>query len=151
MVSGVAQLLRDHVWKLHGLLEEVIHDRGTQSMSNFTCSLSQLLRIKIAASTAYCPQTDDQTKRLNQEIKQFLWLFVKQNQDDWYKWLAMAEFSYNDQIHTLTHSSPFMLDTEQNLQLGGAAEGILAGNYKNPHFQHECSDDRSLLSSHPSS
>jgi len=32
MASGVAQLFRDHVWKLHGLLEEVISDQGTQFM-----------------------------------------------------------------------------------------------------------------------
>src|SRR5882672_2030954 len=43
--AGVAKLFRDHVWKLHGLPEEVISDRGTQFISNFTRSLSQLLGI----------------------------------------------------------------------------------------------------------
>src|SRR5882724_10609035 len=66
--SGVARLFRDHVWKLHGLPEEVISDRGTQFMSNFMRGLSQLLKIRITASTAYHPQTDGQTERVNQEV-----------------------------------------------------------------------------------
>src|SRR5712664_780724 len=69
--AGVAKLFRDHVWKLHGLPEEVISNRGTQFVSNFTRSLSQLLGIRVVASTAYHPQTDSQTKRVNQEVEQF--------------------------------------------------------------------------------
>src|SRR5882724_10107194 len=72
MASGVAQLFRDHVWKLHGLPEEVISNQGTQFISNFMCSLSQLLKIRIAASTAYHPQMDSQMEQVNQEVKQFL-------------------------------------------------------------------------------
>src|SRR5882724_3905320 len=94
--SGVARLFRDHIWKLHGLPEEVISDQGTQFVSSFTCNLSQLLWIKVATLTAYHPQTDSQTKQVNQEVKQFLQLFVNQCQDDWYKWLSIAEFAYND-------------------------------------------------------
>ena len=83
-------------------------------MSNFTQSLSQLLGIRVAASMAYHLQTDLQTKRINQEVEQFLQLFMNQQQDDWYEWLAIAEFTYNDWIHTSTCSSPFMMDTRQN-------------------------------------
>jgi len=72
MASGVAQLFRDHIWKLHGLPKEVISDRGTQFVSNFTCNLSQLLGIKVAASMDYHPQTDGQTEWVNQEVEQFL-------------------------------------------------------------------------------
>src|SRR5882724_5650278 len=96
MALGVARLFRDNVWKFHGLPEEVISDRGTQFVSSFTCNLSQLLGIKVAASTTYHPQTDSQTKRVNHEVEQFLQLFVNQCQDDWYKWLSIAEFAYND-------------------------------------------------------
>ena len=82
---GVAWLFRDHVWKLHGLPEEVISDQGTQFVSSFMCNLSQLLGIKVAASTAYHPQTDGQTEQVNQEVEQFIWFFMNQCQDDWYK------------------------------------------------------------------
>ena len=87
-------------------------------MSNFMRGLSEILRIKVAASTAYHPQTDAQTECVNQEVKQFLCLFVNQRQDDLYDWLSIAEFAYNDRVHTLTQTSPFMLDAGQNPRLG---------------------------------
>ena len=80
----VAQLFQDGVWKLHGLPKEVISDRGPQFVSNFMRGLSEILGIKIAASMAYHPQMDGQTEHVNQEVKQFLHLFVNQRQDDWY-------------------------------------------------------------------
>src|SRR5882672_6852145 len=88
--ARVARLFRDHIWKLHGLLEEVISDLGTQFVSNFTRSLSQLLGIRVAASMAYHPQMDGQTERVNQEFELFLRLFINQWQDDWYEWLAIV-------------------------------------------------------------
>ena len=67
---------------------------------------------------AYHPQTDGQTERVNQEVEQFLHLFINQRQDDWYDWLLIAEFAYNDQVHASTQTSPFMLNTGQNPRLG---------------------------------
>ena len=64
--------------------------------------------------TAYHPQTDGQTERVNQEVEQFLRLVVNQRQDDWYDWLSIAEFAYNDRVHISTQTSPFMLDVGQN-------------------------------------
>src|SRR5882672_2984786 len=88
-----------------------------QFISNFTQSLSQIFGIKVAASMAYHLQTDSQTERVNQDVEQFLQLFINQQQDNWYEWLAIAEFTYNDQIHASTCSSPFMMDTTQNPRL----------------------------------
>ena len=110
----VAQLFWDRIWKLHGLPEEVISDRGPQFMSNSMCGLSEILRIKVVASTAYHPQMDGQTEHVNQEVKQFLHFFISQRQDDWYDWLSIAEFAYNDQVHALTQTSQFMLGAGQN-------------------------------------
>jgi len=80
-------------------------------------SLSHLLGIRVAASTAYHPQIDSQTERVNQEVEQFLRLFVNQWQDDWYEWLAIAEFSYNDRIHA-PHAHPHYDGYRQNPRLG---------------------------------
>ena len=93
---GVTQLFQDSIWKLHGLPKEVISDRGPQFVSDFMCELCEILGIKVAASTAYHLQTDSQTEHVNQEVEQFLCLFVNQRQDDWYDWLSIAEFAYND-------------------------------------------------------
>ena len=76
--------------------------------------LSEILGIKVAASMAYHPQTDGQTECVNQEVEQFLRLFVNQRQDDWYDWISIAEFAYNDCVHASTQASLFMLDAGQN-------------------------------------
>ena len=65
-------------------------------MSNFMRGLSETLGIKVTVSTAYHLQTDGQTKRVNQEVERFLHLFVNQRQDDWYDWISIAEFAYNN-------------------------------------------------------
>ena len=82
---------------------------------NFMQGLSKILGIKVAALTAYHPQMDGQTECVNQEVEQFLRLFVNQRQDNWYNWLSIAKFTYNDQVHASTQTSPFMLDAGQNL------------------------------------
>ena len=58
------------------------------------------------------------TKQVNQEVEQFLHLFMNQRQDNWFDWLLIAKFAYNDQVDTLTQASPFMLDAGQNPRLG---------------------------------
>ena len=76
------------------------------------------LGIKVAASTAYHPQTDGQTEWVNQEIEQYLRLFINQRQDDWFEWILLAEFAYNNQVHASTQTTPFLLDNGQHPQLG---------------------------------
>jgi hypothetical protein len=81
--EGAAQLYLKEVWKLHGLPRSVQSDRGPQFVTDFTRELYRLLRIKLTTSTAYHPQTDGQTDRINQEMEQFLCLFMNECQDDW--------------------------------------------------------------------
>jgi len=61
-------------------------------------------------STAYHPQTDGQTERINQEIGTFLRHYVNYQQDDWTNWLAAMEFQYNDKKHTAIERTPFELN-----------------------------------------
>ena len=67
---------------------------------------------------AYHLQTDGQTEHVNKEVEQFLHLFINQRQDDWYDWLLIAKFTYNNQVHASTQTSPFMPDMGQNPHLG---------------------------------
>ena len=80
-------------------------------MAEFTRELYQMLGIKLAATTAYHPQGDGQTERVNQELEQYLRLFVNQRQDDWSELLPLAEFQYNNHIHSATQHQPFFLET----------------------------------------
>jgi len=70
--TGAAHLFLNHVWKHHGLPWRVVSDRGPQFIVEFTRELYRLLGIKLAATTAYHPQGDGQTERVNQELEQYL-------------------------------------------------------------------------------
>ena len=63
--EGATRLFLHHVWKLHGLPNSVVSDRGPQFVAQFTKDLYRLLGIKIAATTAWHPQSDGQTERVN--------------------------------------------------------------------------------------
>jgi len=80
--------------------------------------LNRLLGIKTATSTAFHPQTDGQTERVNQELEQYLRLFVNHRQSDWMNWLPMAEFTYNNRVQAATKYTPFLLNTGQHPRMG---------------------------------
>jgi transposase InsO family protein len=108
--KGLAELYRDHIWKLHGIPRKVISDRGPQFASTFMKNLCKALGTLRSLSTAYHPQTDGQTERINQEVETFLRHFCTVEQDDWASWLAVAEFQYNDKAHSATQHTPFYLN-----------------------------------------
>jgi hypothetical protein len=80
--------------------------------------LYRLLGIKAAKTTAYHPQADGQTEQVNQELEQYFRLFTSERQDDWVDFLTMAEFQYNNHIHSSTQQTPFLLNSGQHLQMG---------------------------------
>ena len=86
----MARLFVQHVWKLHGIPRKVVSNQGLQFIAEFTRELYHILGIKIAATTAYHPQGDGQTERVNQELEQYLRIFVNQRQDDWMDLLPLA-------------------------------------------------------------
>ena len=115
---GLATLFKDHVWKLHGLPETALSDRGLQFAAEFMKELNEILGIKTKLSMAYHQQTDGQREWVNQEIKQYLRMFVSHIQNDWPEWIACAEFTYNNKIHTATHVSPFYANYGMNSRMG---------------------------------
>ena len=117
--EGLVRLFRDNVWKLHGLPESVILDRGPQFAAELTKELNRMLGIETKLSTAFYPQTDGQMERMNQELEQYLRLFVEHRQKDWLEWLASAEFAVNNKTHTATKVSPFMANYRRELRMGG--------------------------------
>ena len=81
-VYGMAQIYRDHVWSKHGVPRKVISDRGPQFAAQFMRDLHKLTGTTANLSTAYHPQTDGQTERVNQEVEQYLQIFVNHRQSD---------------------------------------------------------------------
>jgi hypothetical protein len=108
--SGAARLYLHNVWKLHGLPINMVSDRGPQFVAEFMRELYDALGIHMSSSTAYHPQSDGQTERVNQELEQYVRLFVNERQDDWDELLPLAEFQYNNHVHSATQTVPFMVD-----------------------------------------
>ena len=107
--EGVARIFRDNVFRSHGIPRIVISDRGPQFVSKFMQEFFRMLNITGNPSTAFHPQTDGQTERINQEIEQYLRIYINHAQDDWAEWISLAEFTYNNHQHSSTGYSPFYL------------------------------------------
>ncbi len=69
-----------------------------------------LLGIQANLSTAYHPQMDGQTERINHQVELYLRIFVNHRQNDWADWIAMAKFTYNDKEHTSTGLTLFFMN-----------------------------------------
>ena len=117
--EGLARLFQNNVWKLHGLPESVVSDRGPQFAAELTKELNRMLGIQTKLSTAFHPQIDGQTERMNQELEQYLRFFVEHRQKDWPEWLAAAEFVINNKVYMATKLSPFMANYGKEMRMGG--------------------------------
>ena len=80
--------------------------------------LCSRLGVERNPSTTYHPQTDSQTERVNQELEQYLRLYCNYRQNNWAEWLSIAEFSYNNQIHSSTGRSPFLINLGRHPNIG---------------------------------
>ncbi|MBW0508175.1 hypothetical protein O181_047890 [Austropuccinia psidii MF-1] len=85
----LAQLFISHVFSKHGLPASI------------------QLTISRDISTAFHPETDGQTERVNQILEHSLWMYVSYHQDDWCTWLPLAEFAYNNAEHSSKKKSSF--------------------------------------------
>ena len=102
-----ARLFIDNIYKYHGFPDDIISDRGTQFTSRFWQALFKILKVKIKLSSAYHPQTDGQTERINQVLEQYLRCTINYHQDNWAELLSLAEFAYNNTIQGSTQQTPF--------------------------------------------
>jgi len=81
LAEGLVRLFRDNVWKLYRLPESIILDRGPQFTAGLIRELNRILGIKSKISTAFHPQTDGQMERVNQELEQYLRMFIDHRQE----------------------------------------------------------------------
>ena len=74
--EGLVRLFRDNIWKLYRLLKSMVLDREPQFIVKLTKKLNKRLEIEMKLLKLFYPQIDSQTKRINQEIEQYLQFFV---------------------------------------------------------------------------
>ena len=77
-----------------------------------------MLGIETKLSTAFHSQTDGQTEKMNQKLEQYLRFFIDHRQKDWLEWLASAEFTINNKIHSVTKMSLFIANYGRELRMG---------------------------------
>lgn len=106
------------VYALHGCPKNIVSDRGTQFVSEFWRQLSKRLGITLCPSSAYHPQTDGQTERLNAILETYLRAFMNFQQNDWVDWLPLAEFASNNAVSETTGVSPFFANYGFNPYIG---------------------------------
>uniref|UniRef100_A0A8C5LUM7 Gypsy retrotransposon integrase-like protein 1 n=1 Tax=Leptobrachium leishanense TaxID=445787 RepID=A0A8C5LUM7_9ANUR len=108
--TKTAHLFIKNVFSLHGLPETITTDRGTQFTSRFWSAFCKCLHRLFCISTAFHPQTNGQTERVNGVLEQYLRCFITHLQNDWIQYLPIAEFTYNNQKHSSTGMSPFFVN-----------------------------------------
>ena len=96
MADQCAQLLLDNVYKRFGLMDKIISDQGPQFAAKSFLELLKLLKIKSLLTTAYHPQSDGATERVNQEIEAYISIFCTNNPEEWSTMLSTMEFMHNN-------------------------------------------------------
>src|SRR4051812_39966306 len=110
----VAKIFFTTIFRNHGLPRVIILDRDAKFTSRFWQALFSQLGTKMAMSTAFHPQTDEQTEHLNRTLEEMLRIYVTYKQDQWDEYLPVAKFAYNNAKQAFTGFTPFELDCGQH-------------------------------------
>ncbi|KAL0161286.1 hypothetical protein M9458_045011, partial [Cirrhinus mrigala] len=97
----------DHVFRIHGLLTDVVSDRGPQFVSKFWREFCHLLGATVSLSSGFHPQSNGQTERANQDLERMLRRLVSQNPSSWSQQLSWVEYAHNSLPVSATGLSPF--------------------------------------------
>ncbi|CAO1629501.1 unnamed protein product [Parajaminaea phylloscopi] len=97
----------NEIVRLHGFPNDIVSDRGTTFTSQFWREVLKQTNVSPMFSTAFHPQTNGQTERINQILEQYLRVYTNHLQDDWRQLLALAEFAYNNSTSSSTKQTPF--------------------------------------------
>ena len=104
-----AALFRHHVIRLHGYVDDIISDRDPRFTSKLFTEFCRLTGTKQHMSSAYHPQSDGQTERVNRVLEDMLRHYVSPLHNDWDEYLDALEFAYNNSWHQSIQTSPFKL------------------------------------------
>jgi hypothetical protein len=105
-VIYIANIFMKEIFRLHGMPKEIISDRDTKFTSNFWKSLFAGFETKLLFSMVYHPQTDGQTKRVNQVLEDMLRMHVMHHPMKWENYLSLVEFVYNNGYQESLKMSP---------------------------------------------
>jgi hypothetical protein len=102
-----AEIYIDQIVRLHGIPKTIVSDRGGLFVARFWERLHKSLGTTVIRSSAYHPQTDGQTERVNQILEDMLRACVLHYGKNWDKCLSLAEFSYYNSYQSSLKMAPF--------------------------------------------
>jgi len=113
-VIEIAEVFIQNVFKLHELSDMIISDCENQFIAIFWKTLCTWLDIEAWLSMMFHSETDNQMKNTNTIMKQYLWMYYSYLQDNWKKWLSLAEFMINNMTNESTNVTLFYMTYEQD-------------------------------------
>lgn len=117
--AQVARSFWDNIIRLHGVPHSIVSDRDKVFTSTMWREILNAAGTKLLYSTAYYPQTDGQTERVNQCLEMYLRCSVHDTPKPWRRWLSAAEFWYNSSHHASLNCFPFKALYGREPNLGG--------------------------------
>ncbi len=116
-VEEVINYFYAHVWKHYDLLEFFMSDRDTQFLFDVWKHMCKMLKIDVKLSMMYHSEFNDQIERINAVMKHYLQVFINYMQNDWVKRLSDVEFIVNNASSSITLTSLFLINSNQNSRL----------------------------------
>jgi hypothetical protein len=108
--AGCADLFVSTIFRAHGLPLELVSDRDVRFTSGFWTEFNSQLKTKLCMSSAYHPQSDGQSERMNRLVEDVLRMYIGPRQDDWDEHLPLTEFAINNSFNASINSTPFRLN-----------------------------------------
>ncbi|KAL0544114.1 hypothetical protein IC582_019225 [Cucumis melo] len=105
--SKWAQLYMSEIVRLHGVPVSIVSDRDARFTSKFWKGLQTAMGTRLDFSTAFHPQTDGQTERLNQVLEDMLRACALEFPSSWDSHLHLMEFAYNNSYQATIGMAPF--------------------------------------------
>lgn len=102
-----AQIMVDHVFKIHGLPLDIVSDRGPQFASQFWREFCRQIGASSSLSSGFHPQTNGQAERTNQILGRMLRSLTASSPASWCNQLSWAEYAHNSLPSSATGFSPF--------------------------------------------
>lgn len=103
----LAQLYMKEVYRAHGMPKVIVSDRDPVFTSIFWKEICKLTKIQLHFTSAYHPQSDGQTERVNRCLETYLRCMTGEQPRNWVEWLPLAQWWYNTNHHTALNTSPY--------------------------------------------
>jgi Chromo (CHRromatin Organisation MOdifier) domain len=140
-----ARLFMENIVRLHGMPEEIVSDRDKLFTSEFWTQLCNVYGIQKAMSTAFHPQSDGQTERVNRVLEDTIRHYINPQQDNWDELLPCVEFTINNAKHSVTRMTPFQLNYGINPRSPAMVNFLSKGVAHTAQDEHTLENGRKIM------